>query len=43
MSYALMAGVSYTEAQDLTPGEICDLYIYRRRYDYVLHGIKAGS
>ena len=40
MSFALIAGLTYTEALPMTPGMICDLYIYRRRYDDEQHRLK---
>lgn len=35
----MIAGVSLTEAALLSPGEISDLYVYRRRYDDDQHRI----
>ena len=40
MSYALIAGLSYTEAQDMKPGMIMDLFLAKRNYDDQQHGIK---
>ena len=42
-SFGLIAGVSLSEIRRLAPGFLCDLYIYRRRYDDALHGIKRGG
>ena len=40
MSYALTAGLTYTEALHMAPGLILDLYLYRRNYDDEQHGVK---
>jgi hypothetical protein len=40
LSYALVAGLNMTEALELPPGLICDLYVYRMRYDDMEHGVK---
>lgn len=39
ISYGLIAGLRYDEMQDMEPGKIIDLYIYRRRYDDQQHGV----
>jgi hypothetical protein len=31
--------VSVTEQKDMTPGELCDLFVLRRAYDDEQHGI----
>ena len=36
----MIAGVAMTEAGKLPPGLICDLYVYRMKYDDMEHGIK---
>jgi hypothetical protein len=36
----LVAGLTYSEMGDMTPGMIVDLYIWRRRYDDQQHGIR---
>ena len=36
----MIAGAGYTETRSLSPGLLCDLYIYRQRYDDTQHGIK---
>jgi len=33
MGYALIAGLSYTEARKLAPGFILDLFVRRHKYD----------
>ena len=38
--WGLIAGFSYEEMQDLTPGIIVDCYIWRRAYDDEQHGIR---
>lgn len=40
LSYGLIAGLSYETMMDMTPGEILDLFIYRRKYDDALMGIQ---
>lgn len=40
MSYALTAGLTYTEALHMAPGLILDLFLYRRNYDDTMHGVQ---
>ena len=40
MSYGLVAGLRLGDMGPLAPGLICDLYIYRLRYDDMEHGIR---
>ena len=40
LAYALISGLRIGEARRMMPGLICDLYIYRMRYDDMEHGIK---
>lgn len=40
MSYGLVAGLRWGEMAHLSPGLICDLYVYRLRYDDMEHGIR---
>lgn len=40
ISYGLIAGLRIDEMMPLSPGMVCDLYIYRLQYDDVEHGIK---
>ena len=35
----MIAGVSYEEQKELTPGFLCDLFVLRRNYDDEQHGI----
>ena len=35
----LTAGLSLTEINRMKPGAVLDLFIYRRNYDDVMHGI----
>lgn len=39
----LIAGLSWTEMDDLDPGLVIDLYIVRQRYDDQQHGIKRNK
>jgi hypothetical protein len=41
-SFGLIAGVGLSEQERLTPGFLCDLFLYRRRYDDQLHGVTRG-
>lgn len=38
--WGLVAGLTYTEMGEMSPGMIVDLYIWRRTYDDQQHGIK---
>lgn len=38
-AWGLIAGVSWSEQQELTPGFLCDLFVLRRDYDDEQHGI----
>jgi hypothetical protein len=38
IGYGLVAGLTFTEMQDMMPGEILDYFIYRRNYDDVRFG-----
>ena len=40
LSWGLRAGLRMAEMGALAPGMICDLYIYRQRYDDEQHGVK---
>lgn len=42
-SWALTAGARLEEAGRLSPGEIGDLYVYRRRYDDEQHQITRAK
>ena len=38
--WGLIAGLTFTEMQEMPPGMIIDLYIWRRTYDDTQHGLK---
>ena len=40
IAFGLMAGLSLTECGKQTPGYIIDMFIYRRQYDFMLHGLR---
>ncbi len=40
ISYGLISGLTYTEMRRMAPGKICDMYVYRLRYDDMEHGIR---
>lgn len=40
VSWGLIAGLKKEEVDRMRPGEVMDLYIYRRNYDDVMHGIR---
>lgn len=42
VSYGLTAGLRLDEINRMRPGEVLDLFIYRRNYDDQQHGIKRG-
>ena len=37
---ALRAGLTFSEAQEVSPGMIFDLFLHRRKYDDAQHGIR---
>ena len=39
VSWGLIAGLSLPEIHMMRPGAVMDLYIYRRNYDDVQHGV----
>ena len=39
VSFGLIAGLTVEEIHRMKPGAVIDLYIYRRNYDDVMHGI----
>ena len=43
ISWGLIAGLTYTEMQDMPPGMIVDAFILRRDYDETMHGVKRGE
>ena len=42
VSWGLIAGLSLPEIHRMKPGAVTDLYIYRRSYDFMQHGIVRG-
>jgi hypothetical protein len=42
-SWGLIAGMSMREAGCATPGEVVDLYVYRRNYDDEQHQLTRGT
>ena len=40
VSWGLIAGLTLSEIHRMKPGAVMDLYIYRRNYDDVQHGIR---
>lgn len=42
VSWGLIAGLSLKEVNRMKPGEVLDLYIYRRNYDDIQNGIMRG-
>lgn len=40
ISMGLIAGLSVPEINRMKPGQVMDLFIYRRNYDDVQHGIQ---
>lgn len=43
VSFGLIAGLTYTEMQDMTPGFVLDCYVLRRDYDENMSGIRRGE
>lgn len=43
VSWGLIAGLTYTELQDMSPGFVMDAYILRRNYDDQMHGVRRGE
>lgn len=39
VSWGLIAGLNLQEIYRMRPGEVLDLFIYKRNYDDVQHGI----
>lgn len=39
ISLGLIAGLRLEEIHRMRPGAVMDLYVYRRNYDDVMHGI----
>ena len=41
--YALIAGISHEEAEDMLLGYILDMYVMRMKYDAKMAALRAGS
>lgn len=41
--YALIAGISHEEAEDMLLGYIMDMYVMRMKYDAKMAALRAGS
>ena len=39
VSWGLIAGLSMPEVNRMRPGAVLDLYLYRRQYDDIQHGV----
>lgn len=42
-AWGLIAGLRYEEMQMMAPGLILDLYVYRRNYDDMEHGVRRNE
>lgn len=42
VSWGLIAGLSLAEIHRMRPGQVMDLFIYRRNYDDAQHGVMRG-
>lgn len=42
VSWGLIAGLTLPEINRMRPGEVMDLFIYRRNYDDQQHGVMRG-
>lgn len=42
VSWGLIAGLRLEEINRMRPGAVMDLYIYRRNYDDIQHGVTRG-
>ena len=41
--YALIAGISHEQAEDMLLGYIMDMYVMRMKYDAKMAALRAGS
>ena len=41
--YALIAGISHEDAEDMLLGYILDMYVMRMKYDAKMAALRAGS
>lgn len=39
-AWGLIAGLQFEEMQMMAPGVILDMYVYRRNYDDMEHGVR---
>ena len=39
-AWGMIAGLRFDEIQMMAPGAVLDMYVYRRNYDDMEHGIK---
>ena len=39
VSWGLIAGLTLDQVNRMKPGQVMDLYIYRRNYDDIRHGV----
>ena len=42
VSFGLIAGLSLDEMNRMKPGQVLDIFVYRREYDDVMHWIQRG-
>lgn len=42
VSFGLIAGLSLEEMNRMKPGQVLDVFVYRREYDDVMHWITRG-
>jgi len=42
VSFGLIAGLSLDEMNRMKPGQVLDIFVYRREYDDVMHWITRG-
>lgn len=42
VSCGMIAGLNLDQIHRMKPGEVLDLYVYRRNYDDIQHGIRRG-
>lgn len=40
LAYGLIGGLCLADMRHMLPGLVCDLFVYRRRYDDEQHGVK---
>ena len=42
VSFGLIAGLSLDEMNRMKPGQVLDIFVYRREYDDAMHWITRG-